>query len=225
VVASSQGLPTNKAFPELSKALSQLLDQMDASIRRGGYDGPPITMYLAGGMAVNFYCGTRYTEDVDAFYTRRVHVGPCEVSYQHKDGSPSFLYLDNNYNPTFGLLHEGHDHDAVEWRGIGNDKRKIRLFVLSPVDLAVTKISQYSDQDREDIIALASAGLFSADQLRSRVNEALVDYIGDRAPVIMSIDLICRQISAAKSPRLTLESDFPVTPPTLEKEKERELEI
>jgi hypothetical protein len=70
----------NKAFPELSNALSELLDQMDASIRRGGYDGPPITMYLPGGMAVNFYCGTRYTEDVDAFYTRRLHVGPCEVS-------------------------------------------------------------------------------------------------------------------------------------------------
>jgi hypothetical protein len=57
----------NKAFPELSQALSQLLDQMDASIRKGGYDGPRITMYLAGGMAVNFYCGSRYTEDVDAF--------------------------------------------------------------------------------------------------------------------------------------------------------------
>jgi hypothetical protein len=64
----------NKAFPELSQALSELLDQMDASIKRGGYDGPPITMFLAGGMAVNYYCGTRYTEDVDAFYTRRVHV-------------------------------------------------------------------------------------------------------------------------------------------------------
>jgi hypothetical protein len=185
----------NKAFPELSKALSELLDQMDASIRRGGYDGPPITMYLAGGMAVNFYCGSRYTEDVDAFYTRRVHVGPCEVSYLHKDGSPSFLYLDNNYNPTFGLLHEHHDRDAVEWTGIGNERRKIHLYVLSPVDLAVTKISRYSTQDRKDILALASAGLFSADQLRNRATEALRDFIGDRAPVITSIELICGQIA------------------------------
>jgi hypothetical protein len=188
----------NKAFPELSQALSQLLDQMDASIRKGGYDGTPITMYLAGGMAVNFYCGTRYTEDVDAFYTHRIHVGPCEVSYRHKDGNPSFLYLDNNYNPTFGLLHEHHDRDAVEWTGIGNEGRKIHLYVLSPVDLAVTKISRYSPQDREDILALASAGLFLADQLRNRATEALRDYIGDRAPVITNIELICGQISAEK---------------------------
>jgi hypothetical protein len=215
----------NKAFPELSEALSQLLDQMDASIRKGGYDGPPITMYLAGGMAVNFYCGTRYTEDVDAFYTHRVHVGPCEVSYRHKDGNPSFLYLDNNYNPTFGLLHENHDRDAVEWTGIGNEKRKIHLYVLSPVDLAVTKISRYSTQDREDILALARAGLFSADQLRDRAMEALGDYIGDRAPVMTSIELMCRQITAEKTPQFGREPEFPIDPPNKTKGKDRELEI
>jgi hypothetical protein len=215
----------NKAFPELSKALSELLDQMDASIRKGGYDGPPITMYLAGGMAVNFYCGTRYTEDVDAFYTHRIHVGPCEVSYRHKDGNPSFLYLDNNYNPAFGLLHENHDRDAVEWTGIGNERRNIHLYVLSPVDLAVTKISRNSTQDREDILALASAGLFSADQLRNRATEALRDYIGDRAPVITSIELICGQISAEKLLQLDREPEFPIDPPTMSKGKEPELEI
>ena len=189
----------NKAFPELSQALSQLLDQMDSSIRKGGYDGPPIKMYLAGGMAVNFYCGTRYTEDVDAFYTRRVHLGRCEVSYRHSDGNPSFLYLDNNYNPTFGLLHERYDRDVVEWEGIGNERRQIHLHVLSPVDLAVTKISRYSPQDREDILSLAGAGLFSAVQFRNRAMEALADYVGDRVPVMTSIELICSQISAGKT--------------------------
>jgi uncharacterized nucleotidyltransferase DUF6036 len=215
----------NKAFPELAQALSELLDQMDASIRKGGYDGSPITMYLAGGMAVNFYCGSRYTEDVDAFYTRRVHMGPCEVSYRHRDGNPSFLYLDNNYNPTFGLLHENHDRDAVEWTGIGNEKRKIHLYVLSPVDLAVTKISRFSTQDREDILALACAGLFSADELRSRATEALGDYIGDRAPVMTSIELICGQISSAKSQQLDREPEFPIDPTRVRSGKERELDI
>jgi hypothetical protein len=215
----------NKAFPELSQALSELLDQMDGSIKRGGYDGPPITMFLAGGMAVNFYCGTRYTEDVDAFYSRRVHVGPCEVSYRHRDGNPSFLYLDNNYNPTFGLLHERHEQDAVEWQGIGNERRKIHLFVLSPVDLAVTKISRYSLQDREDILALASIGLFSAEQLRNRAKEALMDYVGDRAPVEKSIDLICRQVSAGKSLHVGRELEIPLDPPRVKEGKERDLEI
>jgi hypothetical protein len=147
------------------------------------------------------------------------------VSYRHKDGNPSFLYLDNNYNPTFGLLHENHDRDAVEWTGIGNEKRRIHLHVLSPVDLAVTKISRYSPQDREDILALANAGLFSADQLHDRATEALGDYIGDRAPVMTSIELICRQISAEKSPQLGPEAEFPIEPPNKAKGKDRKLEI
>jgi hypothetical protein len=118
-----------------------------------------------------------------------------------------------------------HDRDAVEWTGIGNEKRKIHLYVLSPVDLAVTKISRYSHQDREDILALASAGLISADQLRNRAIEALADYIGDRAPVMTSIELICRQISAEKSPHLGREAEFPFEPPNKAKAKDRELEL
>jgi uncharacterized nucleotidyltransferase DUF6036 len=176
-------------------------------------------------MAVNYYCGTRYTEDVDAFYNRRVHVGPCEVNYRHKDGNPSFLYLDNNYNPSFGLLHEHHDRDAVEWSGIGNEKRKLHLYVLSPVDLAVTKMSRYSPQDREDILSLASLGLFSADQLLKRSIEALVDFVGDRAPVMTSIELVCRQISAGKSQQLNRAPELPIAPPKTRDGKDRELDI
>ncbi len=176
-------------------------------------------------MAVNYYCGSRYTEDVDAFYNRRLHMGPCEVNYRHKDGNSSFLYLDNNYNPPFGLLHGDHDRDAVEWTEIGNERRKIHLYVLSPVDLAVTKISRYSRQDQEDILALANAELISAGKLRDRAIEALGDFIGDRASVMTSIEDICRQISAVKSPQLSREADYPADPSSMNRRKEPDLEI
>jgi hypothetical protein len=67
--------------------------------------------------------------------------------------------------------------------------------------------------------------MFSANELRDRTNQALADYIGDRAPVMMSIELICRQISAVKSQHFIREPELPIDPPTLEKDKERELEI
>ena len=60
-----------KAFPALAAALGEMLDRMDVSLRAGGHAGPPVIMYLAGGVAVNFHCGTRYTEDVDASFSRR----------------------------------------------------------------------------------------------------------------------------------------------------------
>jgi hypothetical protein len=143
----------------------------------------------------------------------------------HKDGSPSFLCLDNNYNPTFGLPHEHHDRDAVEWTGIGNEGRKIQPYVLSPVDLAVTKISRYSIQDREDILALANASLFSVEQLRNRATEALRDYVGDRGPVMTSIELTCRHIVSSNTQQVYREPEFPIDPPRAREGKERELDI
>lgn len=46
-------------FPELTEALARFLDRLDAHIRGSGYAGEPIRMYLAGGLAVNYYCGSR----------------------------------------------------------------------------------------------------------------------------------------------------------------------
>lgn len=49
----------NHATPELAAALSAMLDKIDATLRDNEYQGEPIRMYLAGGMAVNYYCGSR----------------------------------------------------------------------------------------------------------------------------------------------------------------------
>lgn len=61
-----------KAYPELAEALAEMLDKIDAVLQSGGYRGEPVKMYLAGGMAVNYWCGSRYTEDVDASFSKRV---------------------------------------------------------------------------------------------------------------------------------------------------------
>ena len=62
----------NHAAPELAAALSTMLDRIDATLRENSYRGEPIRMYLAGGLAVNYYCGTRVTADVDASFSRRM---------------------------------------------------------------------------------------------------------------------------------------------------------
>ena len=96
-----------KAFPELAAALREMLDRMDGSLRAGGYAGPAVIMYLAGGVAVNYYCGTRYTEDVDASFSQRfVLPKDLSVNYRRQDGSEAFIYFDQNYNTSFALLHE-----------------------------------------------------------------------------------------------------------------------
>lgn len=92
-----------------------------------------------------------------------------------EDGSKELVYLDTNYNSTFALMHEDYQLDALP---VDLDSGQIQLFVLSPVDLAVSKIARLAESDREDIEALVRAGLTSADEIKARAQSALGGYVG-----------------------------------------------
>lgn len=191
-----------KPFPELADALGAMLDRIDEALRAAGYRDEPIIMYLAGGLAVNYWCGTRYTEDVDASFSRRLILPKnLTINYRRKDGTDAFIYFDYNYNTSFALLHEMFEEDSVEWTGVGNERRLVQLRVLSPVDLAVSKIARFSEQDQEDIQALGRESLLTVDDLRRRATEALSNYVGDLAGVRLSIDRICRELADATRKR------------------------
>lgn len=163
----------------------------------------PVAMYVAGGAALHFYTGARISEDVDAVFSHRVVLpDDLEVSYRDADGQARLLYFDRQYNDTFGLLHEAAHDDSVPLALEGIDPRVLDVRLLAPVDLAVSKIARLSDQDREDIAALARAGLVKAAALRQRAEEALGGYVGDVGRVRNSIDNACRIAEdAAHGPR------------------------
>jgi hypothetical protein len=77
----------------------------------------------------------------------------------------------------------------------------IDVRVLAPVDLAVSKLSRFADQDREDILLLAREGLIDPASLRKRAEQALAGYVGDLNSVRNSIDIACRLIESARPPR------------------------
>lgn len=167
------------------------LDKIDATLQ-GNYKGPPIEMYIAGGVAVNYYIGSRYTMDVDAVYSHRILLDFESLVQTSEDGT--LLYFDSNYNDTFSLMHENYQEDAILWDGINNKNRLIIAKVLAPVDLAISKISRNGDQDREDILSLAREGLFTADELEARALEALEYFVGNTERDRHTIDLVCNQI-------------------------------
>lgn len=185
-----------KADAEVEHALGLLLDKIDGMLRGSGYAGPPVGMFLAGGLAVNFYCGSRHTMDVDAVFSRRLLLDhkSLVIDYVSPVGEPTFLYLDPNFNPDFALLHEDYRDDAVEWEGIGNERRLVQLFVFSPADLAISKLSRFSADDRADIMALALDGLITVETVRARAEEAMVYYVGNTAFLKENLDFACEQI-------------------------------
>jgi len=156
----------------LAEGLRKLFKQLERrlSLRQ------PLTVYLAGGMAVHLYTASRVTTDVDAEFAGRVLL-PQDVLVDVvlEDGTPQVIYLDTNYNPTFALMHEDYQEDSIPV-DLGLDQIQVR--VLSPVDLAVSKIARLADNDREDIRALVAAGLTSADEIEERATSALGGYVG-----------------------------------------------
>jgi hypothetical protein len=152
----------------------------------------PVKMYVAGGAALHFYTGARISEDIDATFSKRVILPQnLEVTYRDRDGTPRLLYFDRQYNDTLGLLHENADLDSIPLNLQGVDPGVVEVRLLSPVDLAVSKLSRFEEEDQKDIRSLAQAGLLNAREFRERADEALAGYVGASDRVRLSIKLAC----------------------------------
>ena len=179
------------------EAFNEVLRRVQNQLKGSNPGTLPIKMYIAGGAALHLLTGERVTEDIDATFSRRVLLDDAiEVSYRDPDGRARLMYLDRNYNDTLGLLHEHAYADSRPYEIPGIDKAVVDVQVLSPVDLAVSKLSRFSDADRADIELLARKRLIDAPALRARTEHALQGYVGNTAPVRTSIDIACRLVES-----------------------------
>ena len=189
-----------KADPAYWRAFAELMSRIEAAL--GNYKGPPIPVYIAGGAASHIYTGSRLSADIDATLGRRLLLpDDLQVMYKAEDGKHRTLYFDRQYNDTLGLMHEDAQADSVSIDVPGVNRKRLDVRVLSPVDLAVSKLARYADPDQEDIKALARAGLLDSTQLRRRAEEALVGYIGRLNDVHISIDQACRMVDEIVRPK------------------------
>lgn len=185
-------------------ALTEVITRVQAQLKDAQPDALPIRMYIAGGAALHILTGERVTEDVDATFSRRVLFSDdIEVSYRDPDGRARIVYLDRTYNDTLGLLHENAYKDSKQVDIPGIESNLIDVRILSPLDLAVSKLGRFSDQDRDDVELLAKNGLINATDLRKRADEALQGYVGDTRSVRTSIDIACRIVDSLTPKRRT----------------------
>jgi hypothetical protein len=189
-----------KADPAYWRAFAELMARIEATL--GNYKGPPVPVYVAGGAASHIYTGSRLSADVDATLGRRLLLpDDLQVMYKTEDGKHHTLYFDRQYNDTLGLMHEDAHQDSVPIDVPGVSRKRLDVRVLSPVDLAVSKLARYADSDQEDIKALARAGLLDSRQLKRRAEEALAGYIGRVKDVGISIDQACRMVDGIVRPK------------------------
>ena len=195
--------PVFHTHTALADGLRVLLKQLEnrLSLRH------PLKVYLAGGMAVHLYTASRVTTDVDAEFGGRVFLpNDLIVEITLEDGSPQVIYLDTNYNPTFALMHEDYQNDAIP---VDLGTVQMRVYVLSPVDLAVSKIARFADNDKEDIAALVRLGLTTADEIERRANSALAGYVGGQAMLLLNLRDAVTMARAAERERAANEDCEP----------------
>ena len=145
----------------------------------------PVNVYLAGGMAVHLYTANRVTTDVDAEFGARIYLpNDLMVEVTLEDGTPQVIFLDTNYNSTFALMHEDYLDNAIF---VDFGLENIRVHVLSPVDLPISKIARFADNDKEDIRALARLKLIHSEQIDERARSAMAGYIGGQAMLELNL--------------------------------------
>jgi hypothetical protein len=186
--------PDRNARPEYVAAFREIIARIAAALG-GSARRAPVAMYVAGGAAMHFYTGERVSQDIDAVFSRRIALPEdLEVSYRDADGAARLLYFDRQYNDSFGLMHEDAHDDSVALELEGIDARILEVRLLSPLDLAVSKIGRLADHDRDDIVSLARHKLITTRALRKRAEQAMGGYVGDLVRLRNSIDIACRLV-------------------------------
>jgi hypothetical protein len=157
-------------------------------------------MYVAGGAALYFYTGERVTQDIDAAFSKRIALpDKLDVSYRDADGAAQLLYLDRQYSDTLALIHEDAYRDSEPLALPGLEPEVLDVRLLTPTDLAVSKIGRLTSQDRDDIAALARRGLVHSASLRTRAEEAVDNLVGDTTRLRGNIETACRIVADVES--------------------------
>lgn len=185
--------PSPAARPEYVAAFSEIAARIAKPLSELPKRLLPVKMYVAGGAALHFYIGERTSKDIDAVFSHRIVLPEdLEVTYRDADGAARLLYFDRQYNDSFALMHEDAHEDSVPLTLKGIDAGVLDIRLLAALDLAVSKISRFSSQDRDDIIALAKHGLLRSAPLRRRAELAAGAYVGNLDVLRASIELACR---------------------------------
>ena len=156
-----------KSFKE---AIIEMMEEIAKQIP-DAHKQKPVRAYLTGGGAVHYYCNKRVSDDVDLIMQYAVKIpNDLFVVWLNDEGSLEQVHYDYTYNSTFGLLHEDYEDRAIHMITI-EDKFEINL--LSPVDLIISKLIRFAQNDEEDINNIIKTGKVDKDELFELATDAI----------------------------------------------------
>lgn len=159
--------------------------------------GQKVVAHIAGGMAVNYYAGSRMSDDADIEWSHRVILPPEQQHFLTEDpnGYPVMVTIDAGFSNLIGLFHPDWKEDAMPIMEFPN----LLVKIISPLDLIVSKIGQFVEHDRDDIRDIATAVPINREALKQRALEALNFYVGNLDHVGHSVHLALDIVDEANS--------------------------
>nr|BBJ02673.1 hypothetical protein YBY_05210 [Marinobacter nauticus] len=161
----------------MAKAIFEMFDNLADFLEDRGAKPGSCKAYIFGGCALHLHTNARGSSDLDIELEAMERISPNElvlaldeVFFDDPETGPSSIVFDPNFTPTLAPLHEDYQEDAI-WLNRNEEDSPIWVYLVQKVDLAVSKLGRYGDQDIDDIHTLFDHGL-SIEEFKNRAEEA-----------------------------------------------------
>ncbi len=136
-----------------------------------------VKAYLFGGCGVHMHTNSRPSADVDAELEWSALLKPEDivlhaVEYEDEQGLPQLVEFDQRFNKDLAPVCPDYPARAIPLSPITDI---VQLYLVSAVDIAVTKLGRLGEVDLSDIVSLYKAGGFELREFRA-VAESGIDY-------------------------------------------------
>lgn len=170
-------LYTQTAF---SQAIFLMFENLDSWLKENYQNLPhhAVKVYLFGGCAMHLHTGTRTSNDVDAQLQSISILQPIHtiekaiqsVDFDDESGLPRSLDWDGGFNLSIAPIDPDYEERAILIHTTKSNL--VDLYLVSAVDIAVSKLGRLESVDRTDIKTLYQQGLFTEEEFIQATTEA-----------------------------------------------------
>jgi hypothetical protein len=163
-----------------SQAIFQMFDNLDSWLEEN-YDNLPneaVKVYLFGGCAMHLHINNRTSNDLDAELQSIQELKPIKnieaaiqsVDFDDENEIPCILDFDGNFSPTIAPIHPDYKERATRLHT--TKTQLVSLYLVSAVDIAVSKLGRLESVDLQDIKSLYRNDLFTIEEFLETAEEA-----------------------------------------------------
>ena len=168
--------PISKAIFELFEKLEDWIVLNHKNLANGA-----VKAFIFGGCAFHIHTNARGSNDIDAevqaiSYLKKEEIylflENHDIEYMDENGLETNLEFDRGFNTSLASIDPDYDERLIPLRS----DRIVEVYLVSGLDLAVSKLARLSDRDIEDIKELFIKNKFTLEQFEKSSNNAKAYY-------------------------------------------------